>query len=112
MGSEQSNQASGQPAQRPIRQNPNFPERLPRGNTIASSSPRTQQSLDDSTAYNSPSESRPVSPPMSICSDSELPYIPYTDKPIGGKLFENYFIFHSPRNFLVKTLSVVRNNRS
>uniref|UniRef100_A0AAG5DWZ3 BLOC-1-related complex subunit 5 n=1 Tax=Anopheles atroparvus TaxID=41427 RepID=A0AAG5DWZ3_ANOAO len=28
-------------------------------------------------------DSRPVSPPMSVCSDSDLPYISYTDKPIG-----------------------------
>uniref|UniRef100_A0A182J5E3 Uncharacterized protein n=1 Tax=Anopheles atroparvus TaxID=41427 RepID=A0A182J5E3_ANOAO len=30
-------------------------------------------------------DSRPVSPPMSVCSDSDLPYISYTDKPIGGR---------------------------
>jgi BLOC-1 related complex subunit 5 len=32
-----------------------------------------------------PLDSRPVSPPMSVCSDSDLPYISYTDKPIGGE---------------------------
>ena len=30
-------------------------------------------------------DGRPTSPPMSVCSDSDLPYISYTDRPIGGK---------------------------
>lgn len=87
MGSEQSqHQASGHIVEgRSIRPNPNFPQRLQRGNTIATPS-RIGQSTD-SQSVNSPSESRPVSPPMSVCSDSDLPYISYTDKPIGGELF-------------------------
>lgn len=84
MGSEQSQPAGNQQNVRPIRVNPNYPERLPRGNTIATSTPQTQQSFDESSDFNSPADSRPVSPPMSICSDSDVPYIPYTDKPIGG----------------------------
>lgn len=28
-------------------------------------------------------DERPTSPPMSVCSDSDLPYISYTDRPIG-----------------------------
>uniref|UniRef100_A0A336KDH6 BLOC-1-related complex subunit 5 n=1 Tax=Culicoides sonorensis TaxID=179676 RepID=A0A336KDH6_CULSO len=91
MGSEQSQQqqsqqnvSGGQPPQIPgrqIRPNPNFPQRLQRGNTIATPT-RSGQSSEEQ-GVNSPSDSRPVSPPMSICSDSDLPYISYTDKPIG-----------------------------
>uniref|UniRef100_A0A336MR83 BLOC-1-related complex subunit 5 n=1 Tax=Culicoides sonorensis TaxID=179676 RepID=A0A336MR83_CULSO len=91
MGSEQSQQQQsqqnvpgGQPPQIPgrqIRPNPNFPQRLQRGNTIATPT-RSGQSSEEQ-GVNSPSDSRPVSPPMSICSDSDLPYISYTDKPIG-----------------------------
>lgn len=51
--------------------------RLQRGNTISVSG----QSHPDDVAM---SPSRPVSPPISVCSDSDLPYISYTDKPIGG----------------------------
>lgn len=70
--------------------------KLQRGNTIAVSGSGFSSGNDPSTDKNSlplavvPSspyicDSRPVSPPMSVCSDSELPYISYTDKPIGGK---------------------------
>ncbi|XP_063705780.1 BLOC-1-related complex subunit 5 [Culicoides brevitarsis] len=89
MGSEQSQQqaTTGQIPQnaipgRQIRPNPNYPQRLQRGNTIATPQ-RSMQGQNDEGGVNSPSESRPVSPPMSICSDSDLPYISYTDKPIG-----------------------------
>lgn len=58
---------------------------LQRGYTIAAP---TSDSLNNSQlADSSPlasSSSRPVSPPMSVCSDSDLPYISYTNKPIGG----------------------------
>ncbi|XP_035919514.1 uncharacterized protein LOC118517459 [Anopheles stephensi] len=68
--------------------------KLQRGNTIAvtGTTPSGGGSgiLDDgySTSSVTPSsayicDSRPVSPPMSVCSDSDLPYISYTDKPIG-----------------------------
>ncbi|XP_053659438.1 BLOC-1-related complex subunit 5 [Anopheles marshallii] len=67
--------------------------KLQRGNTIAvtgTTPSGTSGTLDDgySTSSVTPSsayicDSRPVSPPMSVCSDSDLPYISYTDKPIG-----------------------------
>lgn len=69
--------------------------KLHRGNTIAATE-ISSLSLDDggpgavgpSSSTGTPSsayicDSRPVSPPMSVCSDSDLPYISYTDKPIG-----------------------------
>jgi BLOC-1 related complex subunit 5 len=58
--------------------------RLQRGYTIAAP---TSDSLNNSQLVDTsppPLDSRPVSPPMSVCSDSDLPYISYTDKPIGG----------------------------
>jgi BLOC-1 related complex subunit 5 len=58
---------------------------LQRGYTIAATSDSLNNSqLADSSPLAS-SSSRPVSPPMSVCSDSDLPYISYTNKPIGGK---------------------------
>uniref|UniRef100_A0A182K6E4 Uncharacterized protein n=1 Tax=Anopheles christyi TaxID=43041 RepID=A0A182K6E4_9DIPT len=67
--------------------------KLQRGNTIAvtGTTPGSGSGLLDdgySTSSVTPSsayicDSRPVSPPMSVCSDSDLPYISYTDKPIG-----------------------------
>lgn len=98
MGSEQSQHqpTAGQPPNIPgrqIRPNPNYPQRLQRGNTIAT--PQRSIQGNDEQGVNSPSDSRPVSPPMSICSDSDLPYISYTDKPIGGEnlklLLLNFF---------------------
>ncbi|XP_055522699.1 BLOC-1-related complex subunit 5 isoform X4 [Wyeomyia smithii] len=65
--------------------------KLHRGNTIAATE-ISALNFDDNGAGPSfpgaPSsayicDSRPVSPPMSVCSDSDLPYISYTDKPIG-----------------------------
>uniref|UniRef100_A0A1Q3F2U9 BLOC-1-related complex subunit 5 n=1 Tax=Culex tarsalis TaxID=7177 RepID=A0A1Q3F2U9_CULTA len=66
--------------------------KLHRGNTIAATE-FSSLSLDDggpgpSSSTGTPSsayicDSRPVSPPMSVCSDSDLPYISYTDRPIG-----------------------------
>lgn len=38
---------------------------------------------DESLSTITSADSRPVSPPMSVYSDSDLPYISYTDKPIG-----------------------------
>lgn len=64
--------------------------KLHRGNTIAAveisslnldDGPGPSSSGTPSSAYIC--DSRPVSPPMSVCSDSDLPYISYTDKPIG-----------------------------
>lgn len=64
--------------------------KLQRGNTIAVTGTTPGGGVDDgySTSSVTPSsayicDSRPVSPPMSVCSDSDLPYISYTDKPIG-----------------------------
>lgn len=56
--------------------------RLQRGNTISVTG---QTHYDDGSPSSFHAESRPVSPPISVCSDSDLPYISYTDKPIGGK---------------------------
>lgn len=63
--------------------------RLQRGYTIAA--PTTSDSLNNSQLVDTsppPQDSRPVSPPMSVCSDSDLPYISYTDKPIGGNYYQ------------------------
>lgn len=56
--------------------------RLQRGNTIAVSGQSDGGGGGASSSQQS--DSRPASPPMSVCSDSDLPYISYTDKPIGG----------------------------
>lgn len=92
MGSEQSqHQNASNPINRtastvtPLRTNP---PKLQRGHTIATTGrgrlqqqQHQQQSQQDDTTPTS--DSRPVSPPMSVCSDSDLPYISYTDRPIG-----------------------------
>ena len=95
MGSEQSQQAAAASGSsqstssntRRFNQRPASSDaaRLQRGYTIAaptSDSLNNTQLVDTSP---SPLDSRPVSPPMSVCSDADLPYISYTDKPIGGK---------------------------
>lgn len=83
-GSSQSNSTNSQQFnQRPAS---SHASRLQRGYTIAAP---TSDSLNNTRlvdASPSPLDSRPVSPPMSICSDSDLPYISYTDKPIGGEI--------------------------
>lgn len=89
MGSEQSSQAagtsqnaSGRPNQRPASTDA---ARLQRGYTIAA--PTSDSMLNNTQLVDTsppPLDSRPVSPPMSVCSDSDLPYISYTDRPIGG----------------------------
>lgn len=67
-------------------------QRLQRGNTIATSGQNSK--FTDNSPTDASSDSRPVSPPMSVCSDSDLPYISYTDKPIGGS-YQDYVInFH------------------
>lgn len=53
--------------------------RLQRGNTIAA--PMSARYMEDGASQSN--EFRPVSPPISVCSDSDLPYISYTDRPIG-----------------------------
>lgn len=58
--------------------------RLQRGNTIAVSG-QTDGIGTAFAAGPAQTDSRPASPPMSVCSDSDLPYISYTDKPIGGE---------------------------
>lgn len=80
MGSEQSQQANAANAQ--TRQN----TRLQRGHTIAVTGRRLSSPNDETASNYAPSDSRPVSPPISVCSDSDLPYVSYTDK-LGGKLF-------------------------
>lgn len=60
-------------------------QQLQRGYTIAT--PSTSDNLNNSQLVDTsppPFDSRPTSPPMSVCSDSDLPYISYTDRPIGG----------------------------
>lgn len=93
MGSEQS-QAAGGSQNNSVNTTPRFNQRpvssdagrLQRGYTIAAP---TSDSLNNTQLVDSsppPLDSRPVSPPMSVCSDSDLPYISYTDKPIGGEI--------------------------
>lgn len=87
MGSEQSSQHGANAAttrfnQRPVSADGRI-QQLQRGYTIATSDNLNNSQLVDS----SPpplDPSRPTSPPMSVCSDSDLPYVSYTDKPIGG----------------------------
>lgn len=94
MGSEQSQHAST--SQHGSSSSPRFNQRpvsadasrihLQRGYTIATSDNLNNSQLVD----NSPpplDSSRPTSPPMSVCSDSDLPYVSYTDKPIGGNFY-------------------------
>lgn len=60
--------------------------RLQRGNTIAVSGRRLSSTSNGEAGTIVPlPDSRPVSPPISVCSDSDLPYVSYTDKPIGGR---------------------------
>jgi hypothetical protein len=111
MGSEQSNAAAG--GNTTAGNNSNSPRfnqrpasadaaRLQRGYTIAV--PPTADNLNNSQLSDtSPPpilDSRPTSPPMSVCSDSDLPYISYTNKPIGGNL--NYYFYCNL--FLIVTL--------
>lgn len=86
MGSEQSHQSQGVNS-RGIHGRPNASatnnnvSRLQRGNTIAVTDRRLSSPHEEVPA--TISDSRPASPPMSVCSDSDLPYVSYTDKPIG-----------------------------
>lgn len=79
MGSEQSQHA----AEHGLQGRSANATRLQRGNTIAVSGRRMSSPQEDPGSINS--ISRPASPPISVCSDSDLPYVSYTDKPIGGK---------------------------
>lgn len=87
MGSEQSqqpNSGTGGPASTgSVGNTRQVGSRLQRGNTISVSGQTTH--FDDGSPSSFHPDSRPVSPPISVCSDSDLPYISYTDKPIGGK---------------------------
>lgn len=76
MGSEQSHQGNAQ--------NRSNNGRLQRGHTIAITGRRLSSPNDETASNYAASESRPVSPPISVCSDSDLPYVSYTDK-LGGK---------------------------
>lgn len=87
MGSEQSH-PSNVTTSRSIHGRPNTAAgtsgnggRLQRGNTIAVTERRLSNAQDET---RSAPESRPVSPPISVCSDSDLPYVSYTNRPIGG----------------------------
>jgi len=92
MGSEQSQQAaaagtsqSSSTTTQRFNQRPASSDaaRLQRGYTIATPTSDSLNNTQLADTSPSPLDSRPVSPPMSICSDSDLPYISYTDKPIG-----------------------------
>lgn len=85
MGSEQSHALNA--ADSAASQRPKSGPQLQRGYTIAAPMSRDGQHVEGSSS--SAQNSRPVSPPMSVCSDSELPYISYTNKPIGGKISIN-----------------------
>lgn len=89
MGSEQSQHSNtagagsfhGRPTAKNVSANSG---RLQRGNTIAVAGRRMSSPHEDiPETPTSGTPSRPVSPPMSVCSDSDLPYISYTDRPIG-----------------------------
>lgn len=88
MGSEQSNPSHGANA-RSIHGRPNVGTtnsnitRLQRGNTIAVTGRRISSPRDEFAPSDLRTDSRPVSPPISVCSDSDLPYVSYTDRPIG-----------------------------
>lgn len=94
MGSEQSQQAASGSSQSSSSTTPRFNQRptssdggrLQRGYTIAAPSSDSLNNSQLVDASPPPLDSRPVSPPMSVCSDSDLPYISYTDKPIGGEI--------------------------
>ncbi|GAB0093104.1 BLOC-1-related complex subunit 5 [Sergentomyia squamirostris] len=84
MGSEQSTATPGVAGQQPARRQPGD-ARLYRGNTIAvpDSVGRNSSQIVTEEAVAAHTDSRPSSPPISVCSDSDLPYISYTDRPIG-----------------------------
>lgn len=79
MGSEQSQPSNNAQINASQIRHPTNTTRLTRGNTIAVTGQANHP--DDA----SPSFLPDSSPPISVCSDSDLPYISYTDKPIGGE---------------------------
>lgn len=93
MGSEQSQPSASGFGK--IAQNPGYGRSIDSGSLPGSSrgvdikqrgrsGDRPRRTLsDESLSTVTSSDSRPVSPPMSVYSDSDLPYISYTDKPIG-----------------------------
>lgn len=80
MGSEQSQPSTNTQINASQLRHPANTSRLTRGNTIAV----TGQANHTDDGMGSPSFLPDSSPPISVCSDSDLPYISYTDKPIGG----------------------------
>lgn len=90
MGSEQSQQARA--AAEAHNSRSNNPSRLQRGHTIAVTGRRLSSPINEAAPANALSDSRPVSPPISVCSDSDLPYVSYTDK-LGGEFNLNIIIF-------------------
>lgn len=105
MGSEQSQQANAADAHGRL----NNQSRLQRGHTIAVSGRRLSSPNDEFPAGQAPSGSRPVSPPISVCSDSDLPYVSYTDKLGGMCLYAQYIVFS--QNHLTFYLCVILLNR-
>lgn len=88
MGSEQSQQANAADSHGRV----NNQSRLQRGHTIAVTGRRLSSPNDEFPAGQAPSDSRPVSPPISVCSDSDLPYVSYTDK-LGGVFIHSIHCF-------------------
>ena len=96
MGSEQSQPAASSGFGK-IAQNPSYGRSMDgRGPSASQSGASSSRSFDagrrdrprrtlsdESLSTITSADSRPVSPPMSVYSDSDLPYISYTDKPIG-----------------------------
>lgn len=115
MGSEQSQQAR---AAAEAQNRTNNLSRLQRGHTIAITGRRLSSPNDEAAPANALSDSRPVSPPISVCSDSDLPYVSYTDK-LGGEFSLNTFIclnrfefnFHMRKNtnipFFIDALTIL-----
>uniref|UniRef100_A0A1L8DC47 BLOC-1-related complex subunit 5 n=1 Tax=Nyssomyia neivai TaxID=330878 RepID=A0A1L8DC47_9DIPT len=83
MGSEQSTATQGQSVAGPQGRRHPGDARLYRGNTIAIPDANNSSQIVTEEAVAAHTDSRPSSPPISVCSDSDLPYISYTDRPIG-----------------------------
>lgn len=81
MGSEQSHQLNG--AVINPRHADGSKSRMQRTHTIATDCAEAINEVSMESSFRT--SSRPNSPPASICSDSDAPYISYTNKPIGGK---------------------------
>lgn len=111
MGSEQSQPQNVNSVVSGIPRQPNTGSgpKLQRGYTIAT--PGHNGDHFQNAASPPHSSSRPVSPPISVCSDSDLPYISYTDRPIGGKLNYYYLLNINYHFFILLTDSPKLRNK-